>query len=74
MHFLLSFDTIYRKTCIKRPLKNIQKKNLKSHYLRVSKSVGNRKKIDFLDILPIFNFCREMNKNTYFLMLVFSRT
>ena len=23
-------------------------------------------KIDFLEILPIFNFCREMNKNSYF--------
>ena len=23
-------------------------------------------KIDFLEILPIFNFCQEMNKNAYF--------
>ena len=24
-------------------------------------------KIDFLEILPIFNFCQGMNKNAYFL-------
>ena len=26
-------------------------------------------KIDFLEILPIFNFCREMNKNAYFFQI-----
>ena len=42
---------------------------LKSHYLRASDSLNDGleiEKIDFLEILPIFNFCREMNKNSYF--------
>ena len=41
----------------------------KSHYLRASDSLNyglEIEKIDFLEILPIFNFCREMNKNAYF--------
>ena len=42
---------------------------LKSHYLRASDSLNyglEIEKIDFLEILPIFNFCQEMNKNAYF--------
>ena len=41
----------------------------KSHYLRASDSLNyglEIEKIDFLEILPIFNFCQEMNKNAYF--------
>ena len=44
-------------------------KPLKSHYLRASDSLNyglEIEKIDFLEILPIFNFCQEMNKNAYF--------
>ena len=47
----------------------IQIKELKSHYLRASDSLNyglEIEKIDFLEILPIFNFCREMNKIAYF--------
>ena len=39
-------------------------KIFKSHYLRASDSLHyglEIEKIDFLEILPIFNFCREMN-------------
>ena len=42
---------------------------LKSHYLRATDSLNyglEIEKIDFLEILPIFNFCQEMNKNAYF--------
>ena len=42
---------------------------LKSHYLRASDSLNyglEIEKIDFLEILPIFNFCQEMNKNAHF--------
>ena len=41
----------------------------KSHYLRASDSLNyglEIEKIDFLEILPIFNFYQEMNKNAYF--------
>ena len=44
-------------------------KGIKSHYLRASDSLNyglEIEKIDFLEILPIFNFCQEMNKNAYF--------
>ena len=44
-------------------------KGLKSHYLRASDSLNyglEIEKIDFLEILPIFNFCQEMNKNAHF--------
>ena len=43
--------------------------DVKSHYLRASDSLNyglEIEKIDFLEILPIFNFCQEMNKNAYF--------
>ena len=43
--------------------------NIKSHYLRISDSLNyglEIEKIDFLKILPIFNFCQEMNKKAYF--------
>ena len=41
----------------------------KSHYLRASDSLNyglEIEKIDFREILSIFNFCQEMNKIAYF--------
>ena len=58
------YDTLLNK------MYNCQRlKHLKSHYLRASDSLNyglEIEKIDFLEILPIFNFCQEMNKNAYF--------
>ena len=42
---------------------------LKSHYLRASDSLNyglEIDKIDFIEILPIFKICQEMNKTAYF--------
>ena len=50
----------------------IKIKVFKSHYLRASDSLNYgleiEKKTDLIEIdfvLPIFNFCREMNQNAY---------
>ena len=50
-------------------------KNLQEliHYLRASKSARNTKKIDFLESLPIFNFCPEMNKKAYIFFIFHTR-
>ena len=47
----------------------------KSHYLRASDSLNyglEIEKIDFLEVLPIFKFGREMNKNAYFFQFFLS--